>query len=59
LIVEIDGFAYHSDSMAYVRDRQRQNRIVLDGWRVLRFAATELTSRPRAVVAEVRAALEG
>jgi hypothetical protein len=57
VIVEIDGFAYHSDMASFVRDHRRQNQLVEAGWRVLRFAAIDLRSRPDEVVAEVRAAL--
>jgi very-short-patch-repair endonuclease len=57
LVVEIDGYAYHSDKTAFVRDRRRQNDLVVEGWRVLRFAALDVTSRPEAVIAAVRVAL--
>jgi very-short-patch-repair endonuclease len=57
--VEIDGWAYHSDVDAFQRDRQRQNRLVAHGWRVLRFTYRDLVDRPDALVAEIRSALGG
>lgn len=58
LIVEIDGYAYHSAVGAFRKDRQRQNALVLGGWRVLRFTATDVLTQPTKVIAEVRRALE-
>jgi len=57
VIVEIDGFAHHSDRAAFHADRRRQNALVNAGWRVLRFTPADLIERPDAVVREVRAAL--
>jgi hypothetical protein len=57
LLVEIDGFLYHSASGDFQRDRDRQNALVRSGWRVLRFTVADLRNRPAYVIAEVRAAL--
>jgi very-short-patch-repair endonuclease len=57
VLVEIDGYAYHSDVRSFLRDRRRQNELVMAGWRVLRFAASDVLTRPEMVIAEVRAAL--
>jgi very-short-patch-repair endonuclease len=57
VIVEIDGFEFHSDRDAFVRDRRRQNLVVNEGWRVLRFTPADLLLRPNEVIAEVRTAL--
>lgn len=46
LVVEIDGWAYHSDRERFQRDRTRQNRLVAAGWTVLRFTWDDLTRRP-------------
>lgn len=46
LVVEIDGWAYHSDRERFQRDRTRQNRLVAAGWTVLRFTWDDLTTRP-------------
>jgi hypothetical protein len=57
VVVEIDGWAHHSDRERFQRDRSRQNRLVAAGWTVLRFTWDDLTKRPRATVAAVRAAV--
>jgi very-short-patch-repair endonuclease len=55
--IEVDGWAWHSDAARFAADRRRQNTVVLAGWTVLRFTWHDLTSRPDAVVAEIRRAL--
>ena len=57
LLVEIDGFAFHSDATTFQRDRTRQNALVAAGWTVLRFTWADLTERPDHVVAVIRHAL--
>lgn len=37
LIIEIDGFEFHSSRQAFEYDRTRQNALVTAGWSVLRF----------------------
>lgn len=54
LIVEADGFAFHSDRDAYRRDRTRMNELERLGWRVLRFTWEDVVSRPPYVLALVR-----
>ena len=53
LIVEADGFAFHSDRAAYRRDRERLNDLERLGWRVLRFTWEDVVSRPDHVLALV------
>jgi very-short-patch-repair endonuclease len=55
LIIEIDGWAFHSDVDRFQRDRQRQNALVALGWRVVRFTWADLTQRPGYVIAMIRA----
>jgi hypothetical protein len=57
VVVEIDGWAYHSDRERFQRDRTRQNRLVAAGWTVLRFTWDDLTKRPDHVLATIQAAL--
>ena len=59
LIVEADGFAFHSDRAAYRRDRMRMNELERHGWRVLRVTWEDVLSRPTYVVALVRDCLRG
>lgn len=57
LVLEVDGFAYHSDRSAFQHDRTRQNALIRAGWRVLRFTVDDIRLRPDEVVAQVRQAL--
>ena len=55
--VELDGFAFHSDRVAFSEDRRRHNAAALAGITVLRFTADDLREHPDSVVACVREAL--
>lgn len=55
--IEIDGFAFHSDAVAFQHDRRRQNDLVAAGWTVLRFTWHDLVDRPAYVIARIRAAV--
>lgn len=57
VVLEVDGFAYHSSRRDVRRDRSRANDLVLLGWRVLRFGWEEVVGHPERVVLAVRAAL--
>lgn len=57
LAIEIDGRLHEDDRCVFEDDRVRQNRLVLHGWRVLRFTWAMLTQRPEEVLAAVRDAL--
>ena len=50
VVVEVDGWAYHSTPERFARDRYRQNRLVGAGWTVLRFTWRDLTGRAGYVV---------
>ena len=54
VIVEVDGFAFHSDAHAFQHDRTRQNVLVANEWTILRFTWADLTERPDHVVAQIR-----
>ncbi len=55
--IETDGWAFHSDPEVFAKDRQRQNKIALLGWQVLRFTWLDLTEYPQRVIAEIKAAI--
>jgi very-short-patch-repair endonuclease len=57
LVVEVDGFAFHSDRAAYRRDRRRGNALQRAGWLVLRFSWEDVVTHPEDVVDAVRAVL--
>jgi hypothetical protein len=57
IAIEIDGYRWHSSPARKRSDEERQNRLVVLGWTVLRFSATDVRVRPGHVVATVAAAL--
>jgi very-short-patch-repair endonuclease len=57
LIVEFDGFAYHSDRKAFEQDRLRDQRLVAAGFRVIRITANQLDRTPEAVIVRIAIAL--
>lgn len=58
LAIEIDGRDHQRDITTFVRDRERQNALVLAGWTVLRFTWQDLDQHPQRFVAQVRSAIE-
>lgn len=54
--VETDGWAFHNSREDFQKDRERQNRLILLGWLVLRFTWLDLTEYPQRVLAEIEAA---
>ena len=56
LIIELDGERYHTDRGTFRSDRRRQNELIQEGYRVLRFTAWDLFAAPDYVVAQVVAA---
>lgn len=57
VVVELDGYAFHSDRAAFERDRERDARLQLAGYRVLRVTHRRLVEEPDAVITEVAALL--
>jgi hypothetical protein len=57
LVVELDGRRWHDGRLALERDSARDNRLMAQGWRVLRFTWDDVVNRPREVVATIRRAL--
>lgn len=53
VVVECDGYAYHSGRREFQRDRERDRRLVALGYRVLRFTSGEIDRDPQQVVAAV------
>ncbi|KUI43515.1 hypothetical protein AU197_22485 [Mycobacterium sp. IS-1590] len=54
--IEVDGWAFHTDSEVFQTDRNRQNTIALLGWKVLRFTWLDLTMHPQRVIREISSA---
>jgi very-short-patch-repair endonuclease len=57
VVVEVDGWAFHSDPEVFATDRKRQNAIALLGWQVLRFTWLDLTEYPDRVLTVLRSAI--
>lgn len=57
VVVELDGFAYHSGRREFVADRRRDRALVARGFVVLRFAYPDVVRDARGVVRAVRTAL--
>lgn len=57
LVVEVDGRAYHSDPQDFERDRTRDARLSIRGYRVLRFSYQQVMSRWGEVKGAILAAL--
>jgi hypothetical protein len=54
LIVETDGFTYHSTRTAFERDRERDQALTLAGFRVVRFTDRQLTREPERAANRLR-----
>ncbi|MBP1819105.1 DUF559 domain-containing protein [Mycobacterium sp. OAE908] len=57
VVIEVDGWAFHSDQEVFQYDRKRQNYLTLMGWQVLRFTWLDLVEYRRRVIAEIRSAI--
>lgn len=53
LIVEVDGFRFHSLPEAFERDRSRDIMLTAAGYRVIRVTWRQLTREPEALLAQV------
>lgn len=53
LIIELDGFDFHWDRAAFLKDRRRNNAGILSGMPTLRYVYEDLVFAPERVVAEV------
>lgn len=53
LAIEIDGYRWHSTPAQKRADEERQNRLILAGWTVLRFSAAEVRHDPEVLATTV------
>jgi very-short-patch-repair endonuclease len=58
LAIEIDGYASHSGRKRWERDLARQNRLIVEGWRFLRFSRRD-ADQSSDLFATIRGALDG
>jgi very-short-patch-repair endonuclease len=59
LIVEVDGYAFHSSRAAFERDRRRDAELGAQGHRVVRVTWRQLKDEPEALVATLAVATAG
>lgn len=57
VVLEVDGFRYHSAQGDFQSDRTKQNALVQAGWTVIRVTVADIRDRPAYVVAQVNEAL--
>jgi very-short-patch-repair endonuclease len=57
LILEVDGFAYHSSRASFERDRTRDAALSARGYRVMRITWRQIAREPEAVLARLAQAL--
>lgn len=57
LVVEVDGYQFHSSRPAFERDRAKANRLVAAGFAVMRVTWWQMAEEPYAVVARIAEAL--
>jgi very-short-patch-repair endonuclease len=57
LILEVDGFAYHGNRVAFERDRLRDADLQAVGYQVMRVTWRQIKQRPEAVIAHLAQAL--
>ena len=57
LVVEVDGWTFHRTRAAFERDRRRDGRLLVAGYRVLRITWRQLTREREKVIATLAAVL--
>ncbi len=57
VVVEVDGYAFHSSARSFAADRRRDAELTAAGYRVLRFTWPDLTDRKLSTVARLAQAL--
>lgn len=58
LVVELDGHAFHAGRASFERDRRRDRRLTLAGYRVLRITWRQIEQEGETVVTAIRRLLE-
>lgn len=59
VVIELDGYAYHSSPEAHRTDLQRANELMAEGWTVRRFTYSDLLADPEGFVETVHELLRG
>jgi very-short-patch-repair endonuclease len=59
LVVEVDGWTFHSSRESFENDRRRDRELMMRGWMVARFTASEANYEPAKCAEQVIDILEG
>jgi very-short-patch-repair endonuclease len=57
LVVEVDGYAYHSSAAAFARDRRRDRELLAAGYRVVRLTWDDVARHPETTLVALARAL--
>jgi hypothetical protein len=57
LVIEVDGFAFHSSRWSFESDRRRDAKLVAQGFRVMRVTWRQIAEEPEVVLVSVTRAL--
>jgi very-short-patch-repair endonuclease len=57
LVVEVDGFQFHSSRFAFERDRRRDGELASRGFRVMRVTWRQIVNEPDALITRLATAL--
>lgn len=57
LIVEVDGYQFHSSRVSFVQDRRRDRDFVLNQYRIMRFAHSDVMADPALVMHQIAEAV--
>lgn len=58
VIVEADSYRWHSSKRAWQRDIERRNQLTTLGWQIVHITWDDLTRRPQATLARIRALMQ-
>ncbi len=58
VIVEADSYRWHSSKRAWERDIERRNQLTDLGWQIVHITWDDLTRRPQATLARIRALVQ-
>jgi very-short-patch-repair endonuclease len=57
LVVEVDGYAFHSVRSSFERDRRKDAELMRQGWRVIRITWAQIVGEPEVVLATLAQAI--
>jgi very-short-patch-repair endonuclease len=53
VVIECDGYEYHSSPAAFARDRERNNALLARGFKVLHWTWSDVCTKPEALIQQV------